>query len=438
MIFWNCIMKDLVKALISLIFLIKCLPCYSYSDKIYSSTQIIDDLNIMDSIIRTVHPNPFYYVDENKYIQKKEEIMHVVSQFDSLSISEAYKNLAPFISILRDGHSLLLMPSALILKEYNEKVFPIKIKIINGKVYAKYDFYKRRLFPEKTEILEINNFSIKELLKNLYELYPVENSEEMFYTTIEKDFGALLYCYLNLKEDLLLRMGNPRLDEYRTKLVSYSSIKNSFDVNGSKAYDFQLNETSDSAYIVLKNFLPIPQYYDFIHKSFREIKNKGIKYLKIDVRGNKGGASYAVDSLMAYICNKPYRLYDSVFVRISKPVLTKLIEKKSELINQIDTSSVDQILRLSPPYISPSRNVDFYDGQLEVLIDKETYSGASTFANAVKVMDCGSVIGDSDAKNIYFGDFLFFQLPNTKMLFSVSTREFVEYSGTRKANRVGI
>lgn len=431
-------MKDLVKVLISLIFLIKCLPCYSYSDKIYSSTQIIDDLNVMDSIIRAVHPNPFYYVDENKYMQKKEEIMHVVSQFDSLSISEAYKNLAPFISILRDGHSLLLMPSALILKEYNEKVFPIKIKIINGKVYAKYDFYKRRKFPEKTEILEINNFSIKKLLKNLYKLYPIENSEEMFYTTIEKDFGALLYCYLNLKEDLLLRMGNPHLDEYRTKLVPYSSMKNSFDVNGNKAYDFQLNATLDSAYIVLKNFLPIPQYYDFIHKSFREIKDKGIKYLKIDVRGNKGGASYAVDSLMAYICNKPYRLYDSVFVRISKPVLTKLIEKKSELINQIDTSSVDQILRLSPPYISHSRNVDFYDGQLEVLIDKETYSGASTFANAVKVMDCGSVIGDSDAKNIYFGDFLFFQLPNTKMLFSVSTREFIENSGTRKANRVGI
>ena len=65
-------MKDLVKVLISLIFLIKCLPCYSYSDKIYSSTQIIDDLNVMDSIIRAVHPNPFYYVDENKYMQKKE------------------------------------------------------------------------------------------------------------------------------------------------------------------------------------------------------------------------------------------------------------------------------------------------------------------------------------------------------------------------------
>lgn len=57
------------------------------------------------------------------------------------------------------------------------------------------------------------------------------------------------------KEDLLLRMGNPNLDEYRTKLVPYSSMKNSFDVNGNKAYDFQLNTTSDSAYIVLKNFL---------------------------------------------------------------------------------------------------------------------------------------------------------------------------------------
>lgn len=430
-------MKDLIRILISLFVLTNLFPSDLHSKKSYSYIQILNDLNIMDSILRTVHPDPFFYIEENKFIQRKEEISHIISQKDSFSISEAYKILAPFISILKDGHSLLLTPNNSIIEGYNAKVFPIKIKILDNNIYAIYDFYKKTKFPEKTRITKINNTCTETLLNNILKLYPLENSKEMFYTTIEKDFYSLLYCYLNLKEDLVLSLDKPSLDKYETKLISYSYIKKSLGINEKKMYDFQLNTTSDTAFISLKNFLPIPQFYDFIHNTFAEIKKKNINFIKIDVRGNKGGASYAVDSLMTYLCNRPYKLYDSVYVKISNPVLKKLREKKSLLINKIDTNKVNQLLKLSPPYIYPVSNINYYDGKLEILIDKETYSGASTFANVIKVMKRGNIVGDSEAKNIYFGDFLFFQLPNTKMLFSVSTRKFIEYSGTRKANRVG-
>lgn len=66
-----------------------------------------------------------------------------------------------------------------------------------------------------------------------------------------------------------------------------------------------------------------------------------------------------------------------------------------------------------------------------MLINENTYSAASTFAGVIKKFRLGKIIGATQTGGTikYYGDFLFFKLPNSKMKFFISPKEFIQYGG---------
>ena len=67
----------------------------------------------------------------------------------------------------------------------------------------------------------------------------------------------------------------------------------------------------------------------------------------------------------------------------------------------------------------PVHRQNRYNGSLFVLIDDKTFSAASTFAGVIKEYNIGKIVGYSATGGTieYYGDFLLFKLPNTKMEF---------------------
>lgn len=420
-------MKENVKILLGFLLVFSVFSADA-AESMFDKKQVQEDIAFLDSIIQAVHPDPFYYTSKEKYEGLKKEVL--ASLPDSMSQEKAYRLIAPLLASLKDGHSLMMTPYGPLVDylKAGGKVFPIDIHLSEGKLFAKADGYKNSSFEENTELISINGVDSHEILSSILKLYPVELAEDLYYKTIERDFYIFLLYTSLLKDEkvalVLNQAGNERI--YETELIPYSIYNKNRRTKESPDYAFSVDEHTKEALVQLKNFLPSDRYYSFIDSLFDTIEQKKIRKLTLDIRGNSGGSSAAVEALMSYLYRGRYCLYSAVYLKISEAIRQKYQKRDTSFYEAIKSRPLGDLLPEDIQWTYSNRP-DVYAGPLQVLVDKSTYSGAASFANLVKELKRGIVTGASGGGSLYFGDFLIFELPHTKLEFSVSTKKFVEY-----------
>lgn len=424
---WNYTMKNMGKIVFSLFLFILCLGARA-GEAVFDKKQIQADIAFLDSIIQAVHPDPFYYTPQEKYEELKKGLLSSLP--DSMSQERAYGLMAPLVASLKDGHSLMMTPYGPLVEylKAGGKVFPIDIHLSDGKLFVKADVYKNSLFDENTELVSINGVDSRLILSFILRLYPVELSEDLYYKTIERDFYVLLLYTALLKDEkvvLVLKEGGKE-SVYETELIPYSLYSKSKRAEESPQYSFTMDEQKKEVMVRLKNFLPSDRYYSFIDSLFDRIEQEKIGNLILDIRGNSGGSSDAVDTLMSYLYKGRYKLYSEAYLKISGATKQKYQKRDTSLYAVIKNLPVGDLLPEDMEWTYSSRPY-VYAGPLQVLVDKSTYSGAASFANLIKELKRGTVSGTSGGANSYFGDFLIFELPHTKLQIAVSTKKFTEY-----------
>lgn len=425
---WNYTMKDMFKILCSLFLVLLSLGARA-GEAVFDKKQIQADIAFLDSIVHAVHPDPFYYTPEEKYEELKKELL--ASLPDSLSPEKAYELMAPLLASLKDGHSLMMTPYGPLVDylKAGGKVFPLDIHLSDGKLFAKRDMHKNNSFDEPTEVVSINGVDSRSLLSSILNLYPVELSEDLYYKTIERDFYVLLLYAGLLKDEkvalVLKEAGKER--SYETELIPYSLYAKSQPAEASLPYAFTIDEHKKEAVVRLKNFLPSNRYYSFIDSLFDAVEQEKVRKLTLDIRGNAGGSSDAVDTLVSYVYKGRYKLYSEAYLKISGATKQKYQKRDTSLYAVIKDRPLGDLLPELVEWTYSSRP-HVYAGALEVLVDKGTYSGAASFANLIKELKRGVVSGTSGGANAYFGDFLIFELPHTKLQIAISTKKFIEYS----------
>lgn len=420
-------MKNIVKILFSLVFILLTTSGYA-GGTAFTKEQIKDDMAFLDSIIRAVHPAPFYSISKEKYELQKKKLL--LSFPDSVSQEKAYLLMAPLLASLKDGHSSMMTPYGPLVDylKAGGKVFPVDIHLSDGKIFVKADLYRNSLFEENTELTSINGVNSYLIMDSILKLYPVELSEDLYYNTIERDFYILLlYADLLTEENIelgLKRGNNERV--YETKMIPYSLYQKNKKIEKSSPYSFWVDEHKKEAIVRLKNFLPSDRYYSFIDSLFNTVEQKKVRSLILDIRGNSGGSSDAVDTLMSHLYKGYYNLYSETYLKISEATKNKYLKRDPCFYAVIKNKPLGDLIRedIKSTY---SCRPNVYMGILKIWVDKSTYSGAASFANLVKELKLGTVSGICGGRNLYFGDFIVFELPNTKLQFSVSTKKFIEY-----------
>lgn len=423
-------MKSIAKALFSLAFIIHSVQCYS-TESLFGRKEIIEDILFMDSIIRTIHPEPFHYTPLQKYDSLKAEVLSDLP--DSLSLEKIYLLTAPILASLKDGHSMMLTPYDPLVNylKANGKVFPLDIYLSNGKIFVKSDYYQNKSFDTNTELISINNMNAASLLSTVLKLFPIELYDNLFYKSIERDFYALLFYITSLKDENIeiCLKDSVTTEVYKTKLIPYALYNSNKNKANSKEseYSYHFSEDKNKVYVKLMNFLPSSNYYSFIDSLFTDLDNHSVNDMTIDIRGNSGGSSNAVDTLVSYLYADCYKLYSNVYLKISDAVKNKYLQKDSILYAVIKDKQIGNMMPETIVYSCPNRKTKVYNGKIQILVDERTYSGASSFANLMNELGRGTLSGTIGGNNTYFGDFLIFELPHTKLRFTVSTKKFIEY-----------
>ena len=144
------------------------------------------------------------------------------------------------------------------------------------------------------------------------------------------------------------------------------------------------------------------EYTDRLLEFFSAVRDNNIGNIAVDLRSNGGGTTEVINEFLRYINISDYKLFGGTDIRIGG----NLISYRDE--------------------ITPNKPVDnAFDGKVYVLTSNYTFSSAMDFATVIQDNGIGKVIGETPGNMpTAYGDKLGFQLPESKLVLSVSYKKF--------------
>ncbi|MHC1704039.1 MAG: S41 family peptidase [Tenuifilaceae bacterium] len=408
---------------------------YSQSQSTYYQKDILrKDLSFFKEKLTNIHP---IFCNQDFYsIWQKEFVKTELLLKDSMTQNEFYLIVAPLEALLNDAHSNVLCPMEqrrIFMLEKGGLAFPILVKIQNESVFvSEYHGDDSTLFAGGEEIIEINSLPVPKILSEMSQLVGSEVSS-MRNKTIEMNFRMFLWMKFGFEKDYELLLKNAI---GKTKKIFVKGITNDQFLKNRKRYKslnqklYSLNIEKETAFLTIKSVADLVGFCSFADSAFNEISKSKCKNLIIDIRGNTGGRSIVVDSLMNYLTDKSYSQYKKIEARISQELKDYYKTKYPDVYKEIKEIPVGNLFDFPCELTIPLYQKNRFEGNIFLLTDSYTYSGAATFAGLFKELKLGTIIGEETGGTIeYFGDFWFHELPSTKLQFHISPKRFVQYGG---------
>jgi len=381
--------------------------------KLMSRELLAMDFTIFRDYMERTHAGLYRYQNKKQIDQLFDQgLQSIKGPMEKLEFG---KIIMQIISQIHDGHTGTNL-SSMILKTYRDstKLFPLLLYFDHRGAYVRCG--KLSSLPMGTEIIAINGQKIAQIRKVLYTLLPSDGkSESKKRHTLNNGAFAFLYR-------LFFGDSNSFSITYKTtngktiKGQINAAILKDFDCeigpNPPKGKELQLSyPDSHIALLTIKTFdqsrlaqanLDFPK---FLESSFKELKERKIEQLIVDVRGNGGGFNEYGPLLYAYLAKENFAYFKAVYQAIDP--------------NPIQGNRLTQIQEPKP---------NRYDGEVIFLTDGLTFSTAADFCAIAKSNNRGKFIGEETAgayQGNNSGKTLKLELPNTKIQIVIPKYRYV-------------
>ena len=344
-----------------------------------SKEQAIKDLKYVFDTVSANHPalltdgnaeNEF----NSSYVKLRRELMSK----DSVTVNELWEKSAKLVCTLDDAHTIVTVSGTEYVNGGNE----ISTAYRSGTLLS---------------IDGISADSMKEHFKNVFPYEPQVSFYADYMLGEALQYGSWLtllgadvsdgidVVFSGNNETKHFDMTDEPPERKQLELCSYKIDKeNSLGV-------FTLNRCEMSQ-----------EYTDRLSEFFGVVRDNNIGNIAVDLRSNGGGTTEVINEFLRYINISDYKLVGGMDIRNGG----KLISYRDE--------------------ITPNKPVDnAFDGRVYVLTSQYTFSSAMDFATVIQDNGIGKVIGEIPGNMpTAYGDKRGFQLPESKLVLSVSYKKF--------------
>ena len=410
-----------------------------------------DDLFILWSAIKEMHPAYGMYVAPDS-LQKIYE--QVAKSIDTpLSEKDFISKVYPLLSRLGCGHTQLRTTAG--YKAVKTPHLPFEVLVRGNQAWV--TTHQIAVLQTGDEILSMNSVPVAAMINHGSDLYAGDGYnktfKELFLSEYDGFEDACNYYYhwtppyhisLRTKQGALKTIevnaavkGVPQLENSKTidNYTNWTIAKNTdylplrFLKNGSTAW-FEAHSYQYTDTIIFK-------------EAFKQIREKGVKNLILDLRHNTGGDIRVGAKLLSYLANSPFPMVGDVTSRLPN-IAVNHFEKYFDTAR---TASYNQSFKptnikkgayyhvdFSPVFgnmadIIPLDKTAHFDGNLLVLIDGATFSAGAHSTIAIKTF-CKNAkfIGRETAggaEGCSGGTIQHLTLPNTHILVEFPWLRFV-------------
>ena len=415
-----------------------------------SVKQLMEDYEVIRNAVVKIHPGLFRYNDSLS-IEKNLKILKKSFQ-KSLSYEDTFLALSKFIATIQCDHTSVssynqeALINSLIHRQKDK--LPFTFKWVENRMIVTHSAAEADEIRKGTEVLSINEVSVGEILSTLLPfisadgatkqnkvrkaeingysfrysafdvlyplLYPVENSQVLLSIQNQNDteVSHLIVETLTREErNLRLITKNISFPKSPEDLWEFKILED--NVGYLKIGSFATNDFQSDWKLMLKNI-------------FKELEEKEVSNLILDIRANQGGMDEAPYELEKYIYKNEVvtdgLLMQSRFLTFPEDIksnvdtwdnwfynLTEDVHYKNDIYYVFPDLLTQRVIR-------PTQST--YKGQIYMLIGANNVSGAFYLARLFKKSKSGKLIGQETSGNqrgINGGTILFLKPPNSRI-----------------------
>ena len=345
--------------------------------KVYSPEQYKTDLNQLANSMLKIHPNVFKFISQKNFTDIVEKCKSQITENTKFGeFSYLCNKIIASINCAHTGMGGLypeneMLPQAL--------KFPIQTRWIGSQLFVIDPMNNSDELKPKDEILAINGVPVATLIDDIYQHVVAQG---MVKTTKNHTFNTLsssLIPYsLGLPEEYSLTLKGAQKPIVLRKSEKAVGPYWDYLQYCEKQLCFEFLEDKKAALLTITSFNyyswnNLQEFVDFIDQSFKEIKEKGVQNLIIDVRYNSGGSQSSAIHLLKYLVDKPFTYYS-----------------KADFPGKMGKIEGEEV-------IFPNDNG--YNGKVLFLIDGIGNSTTGHFMSLVKFLKLGTIIGEELGSN---------------------------------------
>ena len=403
--------------------------------KKYAVKQVLADIDYTEKHLTKFHPDPYRYISKDSL---HAFVANIKAKMDTpLTEMQARFYIKSIIAKIGCGHTDVAASKnyTKAIKNINRAILPLNVFVSDSnKLIVLNNLSTDTTIKPGDEILSINKLPVNTILKTIYsittsdgynETYKKQNARfamfKYYYsfcygfkldyqTKIKHQNNAITTCNLKgistLKDTLILSKKHLDVDTVRKiKYCTYSTLKGSksialIDINGFKGRHWRR----------------------FYRKSFKDIKQKNIENLVIDLRDNGGGQINLGLNMLSYLID------EKLVLPFDKRINGMTFNPKYKM--SFGTRAIPFLFALRLPerfkngklrhYFSkfPKKNKQF-KGQIYVLTNGKSFSMSAVAASYLKHKSKAIIIGEETGGNatgsnaVISGKII---LPNTKII----------------------
>lgn len=382
---------------------------FSIQAQNYSKDQVLEDLDFMAINMKKYNPglqqfNPSF---DSVFQEIRKEVN---GNYNALA---HFKIMARVAALAKEGHMKLGNWSDTIHNGFNQdryKFLPFQVKLINEELFIWKIYSQEEEINDGDKILTINGKTSKEIISEIRTCLLIDSDiESNFIHQLNNGFAFLYYLYMEQSPFFEIEYsykGQNNIAKTQMKALNKTQMSKNYKIQyglnkdrkteqGNSVYYFDLKK--DRATLVLKSFnrsklkkekVKSKKFYKSI---FEELKEKNIRNLTIDLRGNTGGRIEMAEDILPYIIKED----SSLVFRTS--VSWKGKRKEFEL---------------------PEKSELAFTGKIYVLVDGQTFSAGSSIARYLREFGGAIIIGEEGGgryEGFVAGSIEYLELPQSEL-----------------------
>ena len=344
-------------------------------DDQFGSKALQSDFIQMRVALEKMHPALYGFTKKEQFDILFQEAYRSLDQPKTLL--EFNKIISAIFARIGCGHSIVVVPRDF-RKNSPERFFPLDIRFLGNRAYVYGNVHPESTIPPGAEILAINGESMREITGNLTKIMSSDGNRTpnkiyqlnskfvvyyMFYYYFpEKYHISYLAPGKEIPQSVSIRPAN------RGDRSAYRKLRKKVQTSSDNpTLNLEMEDRIETAIVTIKSFHFYgdrnKEFFRFIDDAFREIKEKTIKTLIVDLRGNGGGDPYCANYLLSHLAKEPFTYFD----------------KKYEGYGDLN----------QPTTISKNR----FSGKLYIFIDEGGFSTTGHLGALLKYHKIGSLVG---------------------------------------------
>ncbi len=434
-------------------------PNYS-PEKKYPKAVLQEEYVLLRNILEKKHPSLYWYTSKDSIDQYFE--LYYTQIADSMTEPQfAWHVLAPMVDKFRCGHTSVSLSKGYSkwVKEKKFSSFPLFFKVWDDSMAVTGNLNKKdSVFKRGTIVRSINGVDNKTLLKKMLDYLPQDGyAEGINYIRLSTNFPYYHRNIFGLSRQYSLTYSDSSGMLKSATIPLYTPPKDTTRRDSTtrrlppapklprenRLLEYRSLEVDSSGkFAVMRlNTFSKGKLRRFFRRSFRELKEKKIDNLILDIRLNGGGRVGVSTLLTKYLSRKPFRVCDSLSSH-SKYLgpYTKYIKGKT--LNNIELFFISK-KRSDGKYhighfekkIYKPKEKNHYNGNVYVLTSGPTFSASALFANAVKGQEGIMLLGEETGGGWYGNNGIMIPdiiLPHTKIRVRLPLFRLVQYNHVAK------